>query len=56
MSALKEPTLFGDILILPIDGFGTGQPHSSNLKDGNAETALVEHSFGMSWGKDKWGT
>lgn len=56
VSGLKEPTLFGDILILPIDGFGTGQPHSGSLENGRAETALVEHSFSMSWRKDKWGT
>lgn len=53
VSGLKEPTLFGDILILPIDGFGTGQPHSGSLEVGRAETALVEHSFRMSWRKDK---
>lgn len=56
VSGLKEPTLFGDILILPIDGFGTGQPHSGSLQGGKAKTALVEHTFSMSWRKDKWGT
>lgn len=52
VSALKQPTLFGDILILPIDRFGTGQPHSGSLKGGKAEAALVEHSFSMSWRKE----
>lgn len=56
VSGLKEPKLFGDILVLPIDGFGTGQPHSGSLQDGKAKTALVEHSFSWSWRKDKWGT
>lgn len=56
VSGLKEPTLFGDILILPIDGFGTGQPHSGSFKSGKTEAALVEHSFSMSWRKDKWDT
>lgn len=56
MSRLEEPRLFGDILILQIGGFGTGQPHSGSLKDGKAETALVEHTFSMSLGKDKWDT
>lgn len=55
VSGLREPTLFGDILILPIDGFGTGQPHSGSFIDGKAGTALVEHNFSMSWRKDKWG-
>lgn len=56
VSGLKEPRLFGDIMVLPIDGFGTGQPHSGSLKDGKAETALVEHSFSMSLRKIKWDT
>lgn len=56
VSGLKKPTLFGDILILPIDAFGTGQPHSGSLEDGKAETALVERSFSMSLRKDKWDT
>lgn len=55
VSGLKEPKLFGDILVLPIDGFGTGQPHSGSFIDGKARAALVEHSFSMSWRKDKWG-
>ncbi|KAK9413604.1 hypothetical protein SUNI508_11813 [Seiridium unicorne] len=28
LSGMKEPKLFGDILVLPIDGFGEGQSHS----------------------------
>lgn len=55
VSGLKEPTLFGDILILPIDGFGTAQPHSGSFIDGKAEAALVEHRVSMSWRKNKWG-
>lgn len=56
VSGLKEPTLFGNILVLPIDGFGTGQAHSGSSRDGKARTALVEHSFKQSWMKHKWGT
>ena len=53
ITGLKEPRLFGNILILPIDGFGTGQPHSgSNPND--AGTALVRHQFSMSWRHDEW--
>lgn len=56
VSGLKEPRLFGDILVLPINGFGAGQPHSGSLKDGKAETALIERSFSMSLRKVKWDT
>lgn len=55
VSGLKEPLLFGDILVLPIDGFGTGQWHSGSFRDGKTEAALIEHTFSMSWRKDKWG-
>lgn len=53
ITGLKEPRLFGDILILPIDGFGTGQPHSGSKQD-DADTALVRHQFSMSWRHDEW--
>lgn len=53
ITGLKEPRLFGDILILPIDGFGSGQPHSgSSQKDDGS--ALVQHHFGMFWRHDGW--
>ena len=48
ITGLKEPRLFGDILILPIDRFGTGQPHSSSTQN-DAASALVRHQFGMFW-------
>ena len=49
---ITEPHLFGDILVLPIDGFGTGQEHSNSNKYG-AEDALVRHQFKGSW-KHNW--
>lgn len=52
ITGLQEPTLFGDILILPIDGFGTGQPHSGSNPD-NADSALVRHQWKMSW-RHEW--
>ena len=52
VTKLKEPRLFGDILILPIDGFGTGQPHSGSNRMG-ADTALIRHQFKGSW-KHGW--
>ncbi|KAK3936466.1 alpha-1,6-mannosyltransferase [Diplogelasinospora grovesii] len=51
LSGMTEPTLYGDILVLPIDGFGMGQPHSnSSSSDGPIpEAALVKHNFRGSW-------
>ncbi|KAG8410971.1 hypothetical protein J3459_016793 [Metarhizium acridum] len=50
LTGLTEPTLIGDILILPIDGFGMGQPHSNSTNDGSIpDDALVQHKFRGSW-------
>lgn len=49
-SYMEEPTLYGDILILPIDGFGMGQPHSgSSGGDTIPDVALVKHNFRGKW-------
>lgn len=53
VTGLKEPRLFGDILILPIDGFGTGQAHSGSSHN-DPDTALVRHHFKMSWRHEPW--
>ncbi|KAL0932129.1 Initiation-specific alpha-1,6-mannosyltransferase 2 [Colletotrichum truncatum] len=54
LSSLGPPRLFGDALVLPIDGFGMGQPHSGSTNDGSIpEGALVKHLFGGSWRGDK---
>ncbi|KAK8094204.1 hypothetical protein PG997_000889 [Apiospora hydei] len=49
LSGLKEPRLVGDILILPIDGFGMGQGHSGATNDGNIpDGAMLKHlQFGL---------
>lgn len=50
LSGITEPRLVGDILILPIDGFGMGQPHSNSTANGSIpENALVQHKFRGSW-------
>ncbi|KAI0008243.1 family 32 glycosyltransferase [Xylariaceae sp. FL0662B] len=50
LSGLTQPALYGDILILPIDGFGMGQPHSRSTNDGTIpDTALLRHNFRGSW-------
>jgi len=52
VTGLKAPRLFGDILVLPINGFGTGQPHSGSNRDGD-DSALIRHQFKGSW-KHGW--
>ncbi|OLN86756.1 Initiation-specific alpha-1,6-mannosyltransferase 2 [Colletotrichum chlorophyti] len=54
LSSLGPPRLFGDALVLPIDGFGMGQPHSGSTNDGTIpDGALVKHLFGGSWRGDR---
>lgn len=50
LSDMKKPRLIGDILVLTIDGFGMGQPHSHSTT-GNSipDAALVKHGFRHSW-------
>ena len=52
VTGIKEPKLFGDILVLPIDGFGAGQPHSGSTREGDAD-AYARHLFKGSW-KHGW--
>lgn len=50
LSFMEEPTLIGDILVLPIDGFGMGQVHSASTNDGSIpEGAMMKHLFTGSW-------
>ncbi|KAK4127809.1 glycosyltransferase family 32 protein [Parathielavia appendiculata] len=50
LSGMTEPQLIGDILVLPIDGFGMGQQHSHSTNDGTIpESALVKHRFNGGW-------
>lgn len=50
LSGMKESRLIGDILVLDIDGFGMGQPHSNSTADGSIpDTALAKHGFRHSW-------
>lgn len=48
LTGLTEATLFGDVLILPINAFGTGQGHSGSGHPED-ETALIQHMFKGSW-------
>jgi len=48
ITGLTVPRLVGDILILPINAFGSGQLHS-NSGSPDGDTALVQHLFRGSW-------
>lgn len=48
LSGLKQPTLIGDILVLPVDGIGSGVGHSGASVE-IPEMALVRHHFSGSW-------
>ncbi|KAL0939762.1 alpha-mannosyltransferase och1 [Colletotrichum truncatum] len=52
LSYLTEPKLIGDVLVLPIDGFGMGQPHSNSTVGEPPEGALMKHLFHGSWRGD----
>lgn len=48
LTGLQKPILVADVLILPINAFGSGQLHSNSRKPTD-DDALVEHLFRGSW-------
>lgn len=48
LTGLQAPILIADVLILPINAFGSGQQHSNSRKPTDAD-AMVEHLFRGSW-------
>ena len=53
-TGMKEPRLFGDVLVLPVDGFATGQSHSGATNNGvDPPIAMVRHLWKGSW-KHQW--
>lgn len=48
MTGMKEPRTIADVMVLPIDGFGSGQPHSNSNQNGTGN-AYVRHQFKGSW-------
>lgn len=44
----RKPTLFGDVLLFPIDGFAAGREHSRSGQPEYGEK-LVWHHFGSTW-------
>ena len=55
ITGMNEPRLFGDVLVLPIDGFGAGQPHSNSTREENVGPGdiFVRHQWKGSW-KHGW--
>jgi alpha 1,6-mannosyltransferase len=53
LSGQTRPMLFGDVLILPINSFASGQAHSGSGKP-EQEDALVQHMFRGSWKSNKF--
>lgn len=51
LTGMTEPRLIGDMLVLPIDSFGSEQPHSHSSSKGE-NGALTVHNFDGSWRGD----
>lgn len=49
LSGMKEPRLYGDIMVLPIDGICAGVGHSGATTGRVPEMAIVMHHFHGSW-------
>lgn len=50
LSFMTSARVIGDVLVLPIDGFGMGQQHSASTNDGSVPPeALMKHLFWGSW-------
>lgn len=52
LTGMREPRLYGDTLVLPIDGFATGVPHSHASRRMSQQT-LVKHQFHGKWRDDR---
>jgi alpha 1,6-mannosyltransferase len=47
---LAEPKLVGDVLVLPVNAFGSGLPHSrSRPQEPDNDEMLIAHRFSGSW-------
>lgn len=51
LTGIREPKFFGDTLVLPIDGFATGVPHSGATypQENYTQDAMVLHHFSGGW-------
>ena len=50
-TGMKEPRFFGDVMVLPVNGFGTGQLHPGSVRKGSKD-ASVRHGWKGSWKRD----
>lgn len=48
LTGMREPRLYGDVLVLPIDGFATGVPHSGASEE-MGDWTMVKHRFSGAW-------
>lgn len=48
LTGMREPRLYGDVLVLPIDAFATGVPHSG-ASEKVGEGSFVKHQFAGAW-------
>ncbi|KAL9133784.1 MAG: hypothetical protein Q9175_005039 [Cornicularia normoerica] len=51
-TGMKKPRVFGDVMVLPVNGFGTGQLHSGSVREGSKD-ALLRHWWKES-SKHEW--
>jgi alpha 1,6-mannosyltransferase len=48
LTGMTEPRMYGDVLILPINAFATGVPHSGASKE-IVDDSFVKHQFAGAW-------
>ena len=48
LTQMREPRLYGDVLVLPIDAFATGVPHSGASRK-RSDGTMVMHFFDGAW-------
>jgi alpha 1,6-mannosyltransferase len=48
LTGMREPRLYGDVLVLPINAFATGVPHSG-ASEAVVEDSFVKHQFAGAW-------
>jgi alpha 1,6-mannosyltransferase len=48
ITKLTEPKLFGDVLVMPVSAFASGQEHSGSKPWGNSEQLMSHHFRGFS--------
>lgn len=52
LSNMQQPTLYGDVLVFPVNSFASGQEHSGSARWRTPPDSLVKHHFAASWRVD----